>query len=357
MAAREVPISLDDALFALTLWKYFAAYVLVRISIHGAQQIRALILGLIGSCAIVAVLGLVQVSRPGALSGFFGLFVAEDDQDKLSQYNAKSTIGASIPFGDVMSLTACLCLALFALAPTRKRRLGWGLATAFFSLSAVASGQVSGVLALLIALGVGAWLSRSWRQVAISALPFALGAYVLARPALEGRLASVDPATGLPSQWTGPNGRIANLRTFIFPRLGEQSDWLFGVQTSARIPAPEPWREWIWIESGYVWLLWNGGLPLLMAFLAYVLLAIRASRGLVYRAEDRYTAAVGVASFSGLVMLASLMILDPHLTMRGSADVLFSLVAVAVTAGRTKEVAGHWMVGALGRRAVERAPA
>jgi hypothetical protein len=89
---------------------------------------------------------------------------------------------------------------------------------------------------------------------------------------------------------------------------------------------------YVWIESGYTWLLWGGGVPLLAAFCFLVYAAAR--RG--WRAAHGPSTAksvAGVAVFTAMIVITFAMIFDPHLTYRGSADAFFALLALAAPRG------------------------
>jgi hypothetical protein len=230
-------------------------------------------------------------------------------------------------------MTVGAALAVSALVLRQGQRVVMALTAVLFAVAALASGQFSGVLGLLVVAIATGWSLRRLKLVLVSLLPLTAVAAVVLQPAIAARLDRLDPATGLPLQWTGPNGRLSNLETFFWPRLTEGLNWLLGVQTSARLPAPEQWREWIWIESGYTWLLWNGGVPLLLAFLIYVAVVARVSGRTIAGAGPSAFKVVAAAAFAGVLQLALLMVVDPHLTMRGAADVLFPLVAITVTGG------------------------
>ncbi|WP_222192793.1 hypothetical protein [Modestobacter italicus] len=333
MFVRAESMTLDDALFALTLWKYLALYVLVRITIRRGTHARTALVLALSSSAVVAVLGILQVLQFGPVPSLLSAFVSADEPEKVEQLNAKSTIGGSIAFADLMAILVAVSLSWYVIV--RSSRVLAGAAAALFAMATLASGQFSGVLGLItVAIATGALL-RILTRLALGSIPLIVVAAIALRPALEARLLELDPNTGLPLQWTGDTGRLANLQTFIWPRLGEGLNWLLGVQTSARIPAPESYREWIWIESGYTWLLWNGGIPLLLAFLAYVFFAGKACWRTISSTAHPAFRVAAVAAMAGLVQLSLLMVIDTHLTMRGTADLLFPLVAMAVTGALT----------------------
>jgi hypothetical protein len=125
--------------------------------------------------------------------------------------------------------------------------------------------------------------------------------------------------------------RYENLRLFVWPDLFSGPNWLFGVRPAARIDVVAPWGTEIYIESGHTWLLWTGGIPFLLAYLWFMVVALRTTVPVARSRRD----AVGVAATAALAALLSVFVLmsfDPHLTMRGAADLTFSLVALATAA-------------------------
>jgi hypothetical protein len=178
-------------------------------------------------------------------------------------------------------------------------------------------------------------LARRFTRLGVLVLGVAPIAGLVFRPVVAARLSDIDPATGLPESWIF---RLRNLRTHFWPELFSNFNFVLGVRPSARIRAPESWRDYVWIESGHTWLLWTGGIPLFLAFWWFLVVSLRRTAQ-VARARADAIGIAALASFSGLCVIAVLMILDPHLTLRGTADLLFALLALACTtasAGRER---------------------
>ena len=335
MLARSRSITQDDLLYALTLWKYFGVYLIVRVGIRTARQVRTcLVLSLAAGVvvAIVAVLQAVQLfGVPSLLAGYFAPF---GDEAALNINRGTSTLASSLATADV--LTFNLAIALGWLVRGATARLLLAGAAVVFVFGILASGQFSGVIALVVAALAVGFLTRRLLRGAVAAVPVVVTAGILLQPVLQERLDRVDPSRGLPSSWIG---RLDNLQRFFWPELATDFNFLLGVRPSARIAAPESWRDYVYIESGHTWLLWNGGIAFFAAFLLFLWTALRA----VGRVARRRTDAIGVAAiacYAALAVVGVLMTFDPHLTLRGAADLLFSLLALALVPAEESEEQG-----------------
>jgi hypothetical protein len=173
-------------------------------------------------------------------------------------------------------------------------------------------------------LTIGVVTGRALRLIS-ALIPAALAGLVFFWPLIEIRLSGFRSLAGLPASWAA---RLDNLERFVWPELASGLNWLVGVRPSARIAAPEPWRDWVYIESGYAWLLWTGGLPMLAAFGWFVWTAFRSLAPSLHCEEEPPRVAAAAATV-GLATFVVLMLFDPHLTMRGSADLFFALLALS----------------------------
>jgi hypothetical protein len=235
-----------------------------------------------------------------------------------------STLGSAFSTADVMIMSLILALSLIRVRPDRRGLLFAG--SLVFIGGCIAAGEFSGYLGLLVALlAFGTLFGSQFRRLvpvflasgALLAVPF--------WPVLQARLSGFSSVHGMPPSW---QGRLHNLQHFFLPKLLDGTNWLLGVQPAARVPAPERWREFVYIESGYVWLLWTGGIPLLLAFLYFVGRTLSKLRPMARGRADAVGAAAS-AAYCYLLTLLVLMVFDPHLTMRGTADLLFALLALS----------------------------
>ncbi len=326
MAARHVALTQDDLLYALMIWKYYGVYLIVRFSVRSSVDVGRCLWISMASAAVVAVIAVLQsLQLFGVPRLLASLYSAYGDVGSLSNSRGGSTLSLPIAVADLMILNLAIAVGLFLRS---RRHRAWLIgASGVFVAGVLSSGQISAFFALALALVALAVLTRRGRILAAS-VPAAIVAGILLRPVIEERLLGFQTASGLPVSW---QGRWFNLTNYFWPSLFSHFNFLLGVRVSARVPTAAIASGYIWIESGYTWLLWAGGIPLLGAFLYFLWLhlslTIPRSRG------EGPVAVAALAVATGLVVIAVLMIIDPHLTYRGSADLLFALIALAGTGG------------------------
>jgi hypothetical protein len=322
MLARSRSISQDDLLYTFVLPKYFAIYLVVKAAIRTERQVRICLMVVLASGAVVAIVAILQALLlfhvPALLAKFYAPY---GDTEALYLNRGGSTLANPLAVADVMVITLAVTVGFVAKGLGR-RWLLIGLGTLYI-VGCVASGEFSGALALLVGLlAVGAVTGRFWRPLAF-VVPALIVAGLILQPVIDRRLSDAHATGGVPSSWTE---RVSNLETYFLPDLRHDFQWVLGVRPSARVARGT--NDYVFIESGYIELLWTGGIPLLVAAAAFLSANLRATATISRRRHD----AAGIAAigaFTALAVIAVLDLTDPHLTLRGAGDVTFALLALA----------------------------
>jgi hypothetical protein len=318
--ARGVELTGQDLASLGQLWRYLGLYVLVRCAVRTAGEVRACLWIVLLSAAVLSVIALLQSLGVGGVESLLSKWYLTGESS-MFEGRGSATLGNPIAVGDYLATTLAVAIIWYQRRPeARVALLPIGL---LLAAGLVGTGQFS---AWIAAVSVVVLLARRDRQIAgllARALPLGAAAVAVGWPVVAKRLVEL-PSRGVPVSWIV---RADNLQTFYLPHL---AGWGFvlGVRPDTVVPAPETWRDQVFLESGYLALLWIGGLPLLVAFIAFVAAALRHTRRVAAaRTDDIGTAAL--ATWVALWVLVILTVLDIHLTLRGGADLLFVLLGLS----------------------------
>lgn len=326
MAVTQAAITRDDVLYALVMWKFLGIYLIVRAAVRTEQEVRRCLWLSVAAASVVALIAILQslslAGVPRLLAEYYSYATAGPAGGRGS-----STLGLPVATADLLIFNLAVVSGLWV--RYRRHRIVLAGAAALSVAGVLAAGEFSGAIGLVVGVVCIAVVLRSPRILALFVPAAAAGAYAL-RPVISQRLSGFQSGSGLPVSWTG---RLQNLETYFWPRLFSDWNFVLGVSPSARIAVASKAAGYVWIESGYTWLLWGGGLPLLASFLFFVWATARTS----WQAANGNSGArsvAGIAVFAALAVITVLMVFDPHLTYRGSADVFFFLIALMAVQDR-----------------------
>lgn len=325
MFARDRPMADEDLFYAARLWHYAGVYLLIRLTVRTPAQFRAALVTSLAVGAIVSALGIFEVIGLFGVPHFLASYYSLDTLGS-GVTRATATTGSPFAFSDILIFNLAIAIGWLLETPHHRGLLFATSGILIFGI--VASGSVSGLIGVLVmAIAVGIVCRRSFVAF-LALLPVLAAASFTLKAVILERLANLDPAVGLPVSWLG---RVFNLRSYFWPELFSHFNYFLGVRPAAELPGRFPWEGVVYIESGHTWLLWIGGLPFFLAFWMFALTAVRSAARLARFGSDVYRVA-GIASFSAILVLIVLMSFDPHLTLRGSADLNFSLLALVAGA-------------------------
>ena len=329
LALRGLPLRRGDVLACVPLWKYYGLYLLVRASVRNrADAARAAVVSLIAASGVAGIavcqtLGLFGVE--GLLGRFWPVGGAGGE---IFDGRGSTTMASPIATAAYLSFNLAVALALwFEVQPKGPRRALLGFAIVALVVGALGTGQVTALVALSVASVVVAYHGRGLTRLAAAGIPVVLLSGVALAPVVRKRLDSIDSSQNLPQSWIV---RIDNLQTFYLPNLGGWN-WLFGVRPDTIVAAPEIWRSEVFLESGHLWLIYVGGVPLVVAFVAFFVVTLKVTKAAHLAAAMPVDRGLAAASCAMLWAMVLLMALDMHLTFRGGADVLFVFLALALT--------------------------
>lgn len=335
MVLRGQHIARDDLLYALMVWKYYAIFLVFRAVVRSADEVRKCLWLSLGSAALVAVLAILQATHhfgvDALLAKYYSYASYSEGGSAAANSRGGSTLSLPIAVADLMVFNLAIAIGLLRSSARR-----WPLVAlaSLFVVGVFAAAEFSGVLGLLVGCLTIALVTRRFRYVAV--MPAALvPAALLVKTAVSTRLQGFQSTSGLPVSW---EGRLQHLENYFFPKLFSADRWILGIRPAARVLAPNLANGYIWIESGYIWLLWAGGIPLLLSFFYFLWRGVRAALA-VFRSRVDAPSAAALGAITALSVVGVLMITDPHLTYRGSADLLFALLGI-VAAARTMPIAG-----------------
>jgi hypothetical protein len=338
MLRGQTPATSDLAA-VLPVCKLIAIYLLVRFSVTTEAQLVRCFRLIIWPGAVVAVIAILQTLHVGPVVSMLQAVWTPDSNAAALAERGTTTLGSPIATGDyiIICLTLVICCGARGLLD-RRERLALGLV---LGAGVLAAGQFSTWISAVVAAGLILWRFGTVRHNSIRFLWLVPVALAVGAPALIGRLQGFGDY-GVPLSWIG---RWNNLSDFYLPRFGF-INVLLGVSPNSVLQAPERWREVIYLESGYLELLWIGGIPLLAAFIWLSVAVLRRTGKLMAQSggqsggqsadqsggQSGATATAASALWVCWWFVLILTVLDPHLTLRGTGDVLFMLMGI--TTGR-----------------------
>jgi hypothetical protein len=327
MLLRGQTLTSSDLAAVLPVCKLVAIYLLVRFSVSTDGQLVRCFRLIVWPGAVVAVIAILQTLHFGPVVSMLQAVWVPDSNSAALAERGTTTLASPIATGDyiIICLTLIVCCGIRGLLE-RWERLGLGLV---LGAGVLATGQFSTWISAVVAAALILWRFSGVRHSSLRFLWLVPVALAIGAPALIGRLQGFSEF-GVPRSWIG---RWNNLSNFYLPRFGF-INVLMGVSPDSVLEAPERWRDVIYLESGYLELLWVGGIPLLAAFVWLSVVVLRRTRELMDRPENQQSALGAAASALWVCwwFVLILTVLDPHLTLRGTGDLLFMLIGI--TAGR-----------------------
>jgi hypothetical protein len=299
------------------LWRLAALYALFRWVVRTPEQVRRCFWILVGAAGVLALIALAQALGHLNLGGVWTPTIKGDTTGR-----GGATLNSAIATGDYLAYSLAVALPLYLRTRGPRRLLGCVIAV--IAIGSLGTGQFSAWIAALIVFLVVVSNEGAMRRLLVWFPPLIAFGALVAWPVISTRLSGFGSVWGVPPSWLG---RIDNLTNFYIPRLSG-FHWVLGVRPDPVLPAPETWRDAIFLESGVLWFFWVGGIPLFLGFLWFARVTLRHTRR-VYQSRNDDIGVAALAARAAFMAMLILTVIDMHLTMRGGGDLFFVLLGLS----------------------------
>ena len=172
MVVRQRPISSDDLLYCIVMWKLLAEYVIIRTVITTREQaMRCLWLSMVAA-AIVCFVGIVQSLHLAGVPGLLAKYYAPLGIDtSLENGRGSSLLGLPAAVADLAILNLAIAVAMIVRG--HPRRLWLSCIAILCALGVVAAAEFSTLIGLIVAVAALLALTRS-RRIAAAIVPVAV---------------------------------------------------------------------------------------------------------------------------------------------------------------------------------------
>jgi hypothetical protein len=329
MLVRGMTPSFADVAAVVPTCKLAALFVLARTTVRTSGQALWCIRLIIGGGSVIAAVAILQTLGIGPVVALLERWWPVGSGGASIEARGTTTLTNAIATGDYILIG----LLLLTTAGVRSLVSKWTQFGAAFILVAglLAAGQFSTWLGAIVAGALVLWRLPTARISALRLAPILGVAALIGAPALLGRLAEFSEGA-LPRSWLV---RWDNVTYLYLPKLAANAGFLVGVTPDSTVVPPDTWRDIVYLESGYLHLLWVGGLPLLIGFVMLSWVVLTSTSRL-----SSYADAVGAcaaALFIAWSVVVLLSIFDPHLFLRGAGDLLFTLFGIVTVRAAQEE--------------------
>src|SRR5256885_5765022 len=191
MTVRQQPITTDDLLYALVLWKSLGLYALIRMSVHTDKEIRRCLWVSVSAACIVAVLAILQSLGVPGLSRILATEYAPAGTTGGLLARGSSTLGLPAATADLMLYNLAIVSGLWMRGGGRRILLA--PIAALLVLAALAAGEFSSAIGLVVAVVCIALVTNSARLLRIF-LPTGLIASQVLQPVFAERFSGFQSA-------------------------------------------------------------------------------------------------------------------------------------------------------------------
>jgi len=321
LVARDEPVNLGLILAASPMIKYLLLWVLVRVAIRTSADRMLILTAAILGGLFVAGTAIAEAAGIGPIKELLGTYWSAEGTPAF-EGRAFTTIGSAIASGALLVLTAGISLGL----AVKRNSVSMLAVTGVLLVGVIATGQMTSLAGIIVGLGVVAQAHRVLAKTLAFGLPVLIVAGVGMSSVIAERLANTAGRSMIPQSWVI---RWANVTELYWPSIVD-GGWKLGVSPDTIVIPPDTWREEVFLESGYLWAVWIGGIPLLLALIGFLWSGWRLTATPQPNADLDI---LRIATRGALAFMIVFNLIDPHASLRGGADLLYVLTATTMSLG------------------------